>query len=123
MIQTEIKATALELTPAIKNYLEAKILTLDKFVDSSTGGVLVDVELAKTTGHHHLQGEIFKAEINLQVNGSFYRASVTKEDLYAAIDEMKDEIIRQITEKKSKKQTLFKKGARRLKGLLRGWGK
>jgi ribosomal subunit interface protein len=123
MIQTEIKATALELTPAIKDYLEAKVLMIDKFVDSSAGGVLADVELAKTTGHHHLQGEIFKAEINLQANGNFYRASVTEEDLYAAIDKMKDEIIRQITEKKSKKQTLFKKGARRLKGLLRGWGK
>jgi len=123
MIQTEIKATALELTPAIKNYLEAKVLMIDKFVDSSVGGVLADVELAKTTGRHHLRGDIFKAEINLQANGNFYRASSTKEDLYAAIDEMEDEIIRQITEKKSKKQTLFKKGARRLKGFLRGWGR
>lgn len=121
MIQTEIKATDLELTPAIKSYLEAKILMINKFVDSSTGGVLADVELAKTTGQHHLQGEIFKAEINLQINGNFYRASSTQEDLYAAIDEMKDEIIRQITKDKNKKQTLFKKGARRLKGLLRGW--
>jgi len=33
MIQTEIKATALELTPAIKNYLEAKVLMIDKLID------------------------------------------------------------------------------------------
>ena len=121
MIQTEIKAMALELTPAIRAYVEEKILSIDKFVDSSTGGVLADVEVAKTTDHHH-SGEIFKAEINLQINGDFHRASSTQADLYAAIDEMKDEIIRQITARQTKKTTLFRKGARRLKGLLRGWG-
>jgi len=122
MIQTEIKATALELTPAIRAYVEEKILSIDKFVNSSTGGALADVEVAKTTDHHH-SGEIFKAEINLQVSGNFYRASSVQADLYAAIDEMKDEIIRQITARQAKKTTLFRKGARRLKGLLRGWGR
>lgn len=122
MIQTEIKATALELTPAIRAYVEEKILSINKFVDSSTGGALADIEVAKTTDHHH-SGEIFKAEINLQVNGNFYRASTVRADLYAAIDEMKDEIIRQITAHQNKKTTLFRKGARKLKGLLRGWGR
>lgn len=122
MIQTEIKVTGLELTPAIKDYIEAKILQLDKLVDSSAGGVLAQVEVGKTTEHHR-RGEVFKAEINLQMNGKLLTAKIITEDLYASLDKVKDELARQITSVRNKEKTLFRHGARRFKNLLRGWGK
>lgn len=117
-IPTEVKATGLELTPAIKSYVEEKLLQVEKLVDISTGGVRAEVEVGKTTDHHR-HGDIFKAEFNLQVNGSQFRSEVTGADLYAALDEAKDELVRQITSQKDKNQTLFRRGARRLKNLLR----
>lgn len=120
-IQTEVKATGLELTPAIKGYVEEKVGQLEKLVDVTTGGVRAEVEVGKTTHHHH-HGDVFRAEINLYVNGSAYRAVTTTSDLYAAIDEMKDEVARQIVSKKDKKQTLFRRSARKLKDFLR-WGR
>lgn len=117
-IQTEVKATGLELTPAIKGYIEEKVGQLEKLVDTSTGGVRAEVEVGKTTDHHK-HGDIFKAEINLYVNGNVYRAVATTSDLYAALDEMKDEVARQIVSKKDKDQTLFRRSARKLKNLLR----
>ena len=121
MIQIEIKATGLELTPAIKAHIEAKVLQLDKFVDSSTGNALAQVEVAKTTDHHK-HGEVFKAEINLCSDGRLFTARVTTEDLYAALDEVKDELVRQITSYRNREQTLFRRGARRFKNMIR-WGK
>ncbi|MBP9855766.1 MAG: ribosome-associated translation inhibitor RaiA [Candidatus Pacebacteria bacterium] len=117
-IPTEVKATGLELTPAIKSYVEEKLLQVEKLVDISTGGVRAEVEVGKTTDHHR-HGDIFKAEFNLQVNGSQFRSEVTGADLYAALDEAKDELVRQITSQKDKNQTLFRRGARRLKNILR----
>lgn len=117
-IQTEVKATGLELTPAIKGYVEEKVGQLERLVDTSTGGVRAEVEVGKTTDHHR-HGDVFKSEINLYVSGAVYRAVTTTSDLYAAIDEMKDEVARQIVSKKNKNQTLFRRGARRLKNILR----
>jgi len=44
-----IKTTNTSLTPAIKDYLEKKLMMLDKIVDFSRDNVLVEVELGKTT--------------------------------------------------------------------------
>ncbi len=122
VIQTDIKVIGLELTPAIKDYTEAKVLQLDKFVDSTTGSARAEVEIAKTTAHHR-HGEVFKAEINLHTNGHRFYATATTEDLYASLDKVKDEIIRQVTSAHNKEQTLFRRGSRRLKNLFRGWGR
>ena len=117
-IQTEVKATGLELTPAIKGYVEEKVGQLERLVDTSTGGVRAEVEVGKTTDHHR-HGDVFRAEINFHVNGEVYRAVTTTSDLYAALDEMKDEAARQIVSKKDKKLTLFRRSARKIKDLLR----
>lgn len=117
-IPTEVKATGLELTPAIKGYIEEKISQLERLVDTSTGGVRAEVEVGKTTDHHR-HGDVFRAEINLHVNGGAYRAAATTGDLYAALDEMKDEVARQIVSQKDKKQTLLRRSARKIKNFLR----
>jgi ribosomal subunit interface protein len=121
MIQAEIKTTDLELTPAIKDYVESKLLQLEKFVNSTEGGVTAQVEIGKVTEHHR-SGDVFMAEINLQDYGRVFRAVVTTSDLYAALDQVKDEIVRQVTNNRDKKQTLFRRGARRFKGFIQGWG-
>jgi len=118
MIQTEIKVTGLALTPALKNYVEAKILQLEKFAHSQIGSVRAEVEIGKTTGHHR-SGYVFKAEIRLQVNGRRFYAVETTEDLYASLDKVKDEIARQVVSAQQKEQTLLRRGARRLKNFLR----
>ncbi len=114
-----IKATNMELTPAISDYIDKKFDSFDRFVDTSTGGVRSDIEVGKTT-RHHKQGDVFRAEVNLHVSGQNFYAVSEREDLYAAIDEVKDEIIRQVTEHKDKSMTLMRKGALRVKNIIKG---
>ncbi|MDO8183384.1 MAG: ribosome-associated translation inhibitor RaiA [bacterium] len=121
-IQTNLKVTGLELTPALRSYVEEKTLQIGKFVTTTASENRAEVEIGKTTEHHR-HGEVFKAEINLHTNGKHFYAMATTEDLYASLDKVKDEMIRQITSAHNKEQTLFRRGSRRLKNLFRGWGR
>lgn len=118
-MKTNIKATGIFLTPAISEYINKKVLMLQKFF-SQEKEVLVSVEVGKTTKHHK-SGDFFRAEIKIVAAGEDYYAVVEKDDLYAAIDEVKDEIVRELTSKRKKALRLFRRGSAKIKNLLR-WG-
>lgn len=115
-----IKATNTELTPAISSYVEEKVRGVEKFINAKDpSGVLANIEIGLSTKHHQ-SGKVFRAEINLHIDGKYLRAVSEQEDLYAAIDDMKDEIIREIKAYKDKKRDLVRKGGAIVKDLLRG---
>ena len=117
-MNTNIKATNIELTSAISDYVNKRLAGISKFV--KTGDKVINyVEVGKTTNHHK-QGDVFKAEFNIEISGAKFYAVSEKEDLYSAIDNAKEEIIRQISSKKDKKQTLFKRGAMSVKKMMKG---
>ena len=95
-----ITGSNMELTEAIKDYTTKKITTLKKYlVDYSP--VDVTIEVGQTTNRQN-KGKIFKAEVNLKIPGNFIRATETAEDLYEAIDKVKDHLQRQIVDLKNK---------------------
>lgn len=121
-MRTTIKATTIELTDAIRAYIEEKITSLDKFIDAQDTTAYADVEVEQTTRHHQ-SGPIFRAEANVHVAQKMFRVEVTDEDLYAAIDKMKDELIRNISEYKDRKQDLIRRGGLRFKELIQRFTK
>lgn len=119
-MQVEVKSTNLELTDAIKNYLTEKLIDLEKIINvSDDTKVLAEVELAKNTEHHQSGDKLFKAEINLTISGKLFRVVAEQHDIYAAIDEMKDDIMRDVRKDKEKDSTMLKKGGRKAKEMLR----
>jgi ribosomal subunit interface protein len=118
----KIKATNTTLTPSIINYVESKLGRdiLGKF-SGHTKILEVSVDIGKTT-EHHTHGEIFRAEVNVQVKGNVLRAVSNKEDLYSAIDDVRDEIIEVLRDSKEKKDALWRRGARKIKDILK-WGR
>jgi ribosome-associated translation inhibitor RaiA len=90
---------------------------IKKFTKDSE--LTIYVEIGKTTLHHR-SGDYYKAEFNVRINGENYYAVSKREDLYDAISETKEEIIRQIKEKKDRRQTLFKRGAKSIKKMMKG---
>ena len=114
-----IKATGMELTPAIEEHVRSRVASLEKYVDEKDTSTNMDIEVGKTTEHHQ-SGEIFRAEFTIQFKGKTIRATSTNEDLYAAIDEVQSEASRMMSEHKSKKKTMFLQGAAQLKDMLKG---
>lgn len=104
-----IKATNMDLTPSIKDYVEDKIGGLDKFVDP----IETKVEVARDRKHR--SGMVFRAEVNMVMSGKLIRADAEGEDIYAAIDIVVPKLKEQISKFKDKRSTLQKRGARSAK--------
>lgn len=101
----KIKSTRLELTPAIRVYFQTKMDMIEKYL----GDIEVlncDVEIAKAIGGQH-KGEIFRAEVNLEVPHKMLRVEKTEDDLYKAIDKVKDHL--EMVIKKYKDKLIDKK--------------
>lgn len=97
-MKIDIKGTNMELTEAIKDYVNEKIGGLDKYFE----GILAARVEVGLTSKHHQKGNIFRAEVNLEVPQQLLRAEATKDDLYIAINEVKEELKGQITKYKEK---------------------
>jgi len=117
-MNTNIKATNMELTGAISDYVNKRLSGIEKFIKNEEN-VIAYIEVGKTTNHHK-QGDVFRAEFNVEIAGNKFYTFSEKEDLYEAIDDAKGEIVRQITSNKDRKQTLFKRGAISVKKMLKG---
>lgn len=82
----------LDLTPAIKDYVNNKLEKLERHNDRITNvNVILSVEKLEQ-----------KAEATIHVNGKEIFANSSSEDLYAAIDALSDKLDRQLIKHKEK---------------------
>ncbi len=117
----KLRSINFDITPAIDEYVTRKISSLEKFFGNKEN-ILCEVEIGRTTKHHK-SGEIFRAEVNIVTVGNKQIYAVAEEvDLYTAIDVVRDEAERTIVSKKNKYHTLFRKGATRIKDLIKSLG-
>lgn len=111
-----IKATNITLTPDIRAYLDKRMSSVTDFVDKHAPAAVCDIEIGKTTtGQRH--GDIFRAEINIEMDGQFFRATTEEESVNAAIDKVKKEILRELRRNKRKEIHLLRRGGAKLKGI------
>jgi putative sigma-54 modulation protein len=113
-----IKGTHIELTEAITNYVHTKFDGLNKLF-SNPSEVFVQVEVGKDS-NHHAKGDVFKAEANVEADGHQHYVVVIKDDLYAAIDELKDELMEKVKSTKDKSRSRFRRGAGKVKNFIKG---
>ena len=117
-MKINIKATGIELTPAISSYVEKRLAKIEKYLGSMDS--VFAIELGRIT-QHHKHGEVYKAEVKISGAGANYYAVKESSDLYAAIDEVRDEVIHEITKDKGKRRELLRRGQRAIKDIARGF--
>lgn len=110
-----VKGSHIDITEAIHDYLAKRLQAIERFLDEAS---IVEADLGRTTNHHK-HGDIFRAELNISNKGDYTRVVAEAEDLYAAIDQVKDEAFNSLSSKKDKKHSLFKKGAIKIKNLFK----
>lgn len=122
MIPITLKATgAVMLSDEVRSYVEDKMRKIEKVSDQSDTTSRIDVELGTTGGAR--TGEQFRAEINFTFAGGFARAEATAETLHAAIDTAVEEVRREVRRTRTKHRDLLRRGAARVKDILRYFGK
>ncbi len=109
------------MTDSLREYLDAKIVRpvekLLKRVDSGDA-VMLDVEVARTTQHHH-KGEVYRASATVTFRGKTIRASAEDSDIHAACDTLEDELKREISRHRTSALSMLKRMGRRTKQMIR----
>ncbi len=111
--------TGMPPSEAVEEYIEKKLGFLEKLLThytAETNEALFEVEVGKTTEHHR-EGDVYRAEINFSAGGVHLRAVAVKDDLYAALDEAKDEMQRVMRRHKEKEIARVKRGGRERKKI------
>jgi len=107
---TNIKATNIELTEAIKEYALEKVEALTHYFDNIQSA---DIEVGMDKQNKE---KPFFAEVNLGVPGRLIRVSKNSEDLYKAIDKVKDHMKVELEKMKGKMRDKDKDALRNSKG-------
>jgi len=119
-MRVTIREKNLEITPALRVYIEQKILNparkLLKGI-AETELPILDLEFSRTTEHHR-KGRVYYAEATLTIGKIKLRASVEEENIRSCCDFLKDELENKIKRFKGRALVLRKRGARRAKKEL-----
>lgn len=124
-MQISLKSTNMDLTPAIHDYVVTRVTNLGRLISKiEEKGVEANIkfEVAKNTNHHK-SGSVFHADCLINLKGEEFYSSADEEDLYQAIDIVKENLFREINKNKDRRQTLFHRGARSIKKMMKGLSK
>ncbi|MBI3626951.1 ribosome-associated translation inhibitor RaiA [Candidatus Uhrbacteria bacterium] len=108
-----IRTKDVELSDDIKQYVEDKIGTLDKYYHRITDGY---VDLERYTNHHK-NGPFYRAFVDLRLPHKILRAEKNHIDLKSALDGIKDELKKQLKSYKDLLEMKEKKGGRLFKEM------
>ncbi|GMU25473.1 ribosome-associated translation inhibitor RaiA [Patescibacteria group bacterium] len=95
-----IQPKSMELTDAVKSYCEEKFHMLEKYYDHIEE---INCELGMTSRKHN-KGSIYTCTGHLFVPGKDFYVEKQEEDLYKAIDKVKDHLQEMLVDWKEKKR-------------------
>lgn len=96
----------------LTDVLEQKYTALEKYLHDNDD-VTCDVEFNKVAPQQN--GQIYRVEVNLSVNGTLFRAVATEESFERSIDVAREDLDRELRTAKEKQETLTRQGGREIK--------
>ena len=100
-MKIQITGKGIELTSAIKEYASKKAEALNKFYNNRVIRAEIIVGI---NNNHHRKGDMFLAEYKLDVPGKNLFAAKQEENLYKAIDAVRDQLELEIKKYKLKQR-------------------
>ena len=113
------KATDMELSASVEEYIGKKMAALDKIVTHFDGVATAEVEAGRTTRHHR-SGAVFRVEIMVHVKKKDLRAEATGKTVLEAMDKAQDDMRTELERFKEKSVDSIKTGGRAIKKILKG---
>ena len=98
-MDTHIRAVGMELTDAIRQYVDEKFGSLEKFTREIEHA---DIVIGRETSHHH-KGDVFKCSATMQIPGDVLKVEREEPDLYKAIDKVKDHLRETLAQRKERR--------------------
>ena len=115
-----IKATNLELTPALREFVEKRFESLGGVLNLADTTLKVQIEVGRTTRHHD-KGDVYRAEFNVRARRGVFRTEAERSDIYTAIGDARDEMEVALARAKGRYRSFLRRSRRAVKDMLRGW--
>lgn len=103
-MKINITGNNLDLTPAIKEYIETHLASLEKLLTKYDEASVEAHVVAGRTTKHHLHGDVYQAEIHLNIPHKSFMAKADGSDLRVVFDEAKNKLKRELTDYKNQLQ-------------------
>jgi ribosome-associated translation inhibitor RaiA len=114
------KTTEYQMTPEVSDYLDDKLAQIEKSAGSGSEQARCEVEIGRAAGHHKHSEYMYFAEIQFMRPGSARLVARNHEPtVNAAIDNAKEELVRQMQREKRLHTRVWRKGGAFAKRLLR----
>jgi len=119
-MEVRVKTTEYQMTPEVSNYLEDKIAQIEKSAGADWAQARIEVEVGRATGHHKHSDYMYFAEFQVLRPGNSRLVATNHEPtVNAAIDNAKDELLRQLRQEKKLHARVWRKSGALAKRLLR----
>lgn len=118
-MQIHFKGTNYDLPANITALARKKVEGLAKYIGDSKENARAYVDLGKETEAHQ-NGNIWRSDINFDVDGTRFYAKAIEESIEKAIDVSVNEVARELHTARKRQQSLMKKGGGVIKSLMRG---
>ncbi len=82
-----LRASDIELTPAIHQYVEEKFSSLEKYQHA-----IMQLDVSLKMDAQHRTEKLFTCSVNVDVPGELLKIERSSDDLYKSIDEAKDHL-------------------------------
>lgn len=106
----------LEKSDSVEDYVIKRFSTLSKFVNDDA---ICQVTLLRVSSFHN-NVPVFKVEASIKGKPKDVFSVSEKNELFEAIDDLREELEKILSSNKEKRWTRFKKGASRIKDMLKG---
>jgi len=113
-----IKTTDYQAPAEVSAHIESRIELIEKSLTEHADNARCEVEVGRAVGNVK-HGDIWFAEINLTAAGKRMRATAESESVNQAIDQAKDDIVRQIRKHQQFHRRILRRGGSMIKNALR----
>jgi len=113
-----IYAPNINLSPNINDYLEKKIGRLDKFLPKNKDRQkMSSLEMRIKIERESARESLYKIGAELILPRQVIAVSAQNQDIFGAIDEIKDKLQRELKSHSGKQETIYRRAMRRIKNM------
>lgn len=115
-----LKTTDYQITGEVQSYLDERLATIEKMLGSDASAARLEVELGRAAGSSRHSEHAWRVEINISYpGGPSIRATNNAETVNTAIDDAKEEAVRQLRSSRQAHRRIARKTGAAIKRFLR----
>ena len=120
MITLMITADTVALSEKTREYIEKRFRGFDRFIDDRLPHEIA-VTVSRATAYK--REDAYRVEASFKLHERNFFATAEALEIETAADMAKEELMREVTSSNDRRRTLFHRGARKLKSLIKGMGR